>query len=793
MIAATKEKILNLSPTRFSARFEREALLILSLGISIFYLTALFSFHPYDDSILAASFPEHPLQNLAGKLGAFIAGTSIYFFGLIALLLPAPLLNKSWILLRSDEVVLGKSRIFGWILLTLSLTILCASYCGKFSRSGFYFPTGGIMGEMLARQTQSILGPVGNALFILTTMICALVMITHWSVITSLGFLRDIYILRVFIPMLEKLASFRLNLWRRGSETVDEIPAPEYALPGEVATIVDVPTRQPDPIPVAKVAMEADEPLAGFRDKLLAMKKKREEALFRKLKDEQEKETAEASPAATYTPPPVNLFRTSEGAPALNKLQIEEFETTAEALTKAFLDFQIRGRVVAIQPGPVVTVFEFEPAAGTKLAKMISLVDDIALALRVDSIFIHPVTGKRAVGVQVPNKNREMVFLGDIIQSEAFDSIQSPLAFAMGKSLKGDPVCGDLCAMPHLLMAGQTGAGKSVAINSLLCSVIMKASPDEARMILVDPKILELKIYEGIPHLLMPVITEPTRAAQALKWACVEMDRRYKLMELARVRHLSGFNSFWDRATDEEKTEIQAIAQDDAVGKMPFILIVIDELADLMLTAPKEVENYIQRLAQKARACGIHLVLATQRPSVDVITGVIKANLPCRIAFKVFSRADSRTILDSMGADKLLGKGDMLYLKPGTSKLERIQGAFLSDDEVVSIVENIRANSEESYDQTAIAWIDNELSRNAAGDFGLDIGGDCDDDPKWDEAIAIGQKFGVISASFLQRHLKIGYNRAARIVEAMDAQGLVEKASGSKPRKWLGGSMQDMD
>jgi len=317
----------------------------------------------------------------------------------------------------------------------------------------------------------------------------------------------------------------------------------------------------------------------------------------------------------------------------------------------------------------------------------------------------------------------------------------------------------------------------------------MKAAPEDVRMILVDPKMLELSIYEGIPHLLMPVITEPTKASLALQWAAAEMERRYKLMQHASVRNISGFNEFWAKATSDRKAQLREAVGDDteSTDKLPYILLVIDELADLMMTAPKDVESSIQRLAQKARASGIHMVLATQRPSVDIITGVIKANLPCRIAFQVVSKHDSRTILDLIGAEKLLGKGDMLLQRPGIGRLERLQGALITDEEVLNLVATVKASSPVHYDESIIAWIDDEFARKKDSS-GKDDESNIimDDDPKWDEAVTIGQTHGVVSASFLQRHLKIGYNRAARIVEFMEAKGLVDRGCGAKPRKWLG-------
>lgn len=358
----------------------------------------------------------------------------------------------------------------------------------------------------------------------------------------------------------------------------------------------------------------------------------------------------------------------------------------------------------------------------------------------------------------------------------------------MGKTISGQPYTADLTTMPHLLAAGATGTGKSVGINSLLCSIIMKSSPEDVRMILVDPKMLELSVYDGIPHLLMPVITEPDRASSALKWAATEMERRYKIMQHAQVRNIAGFNAFWEGAGDSRKETIRGLMNDPQISRLPYILLVIDELADLMLTAPKDVESSIQRLAQKARASGIHMVLATQRPSVDVITGVIKANLPCRLSFQVVSKHDSRTILDQMGAEKLLGRGDVLLQRPGVGRLERLQGALVSDEEVLALVAATKKNYNMSYDERAMGWIDEEVTKNSGADDGEDgSGGLANNDPKWDEALNIGRTHGVVSASFLQRHLQIGYNRAARMVEGMESKGLVAKADGSKPRKWLGG------
>lgn len=775
MISRLSQFARSLNPFSLTQTYQKEVVFLFALGVTGFFLTAISSFTITDPSPYSFSHPEMAVTNLAGSLGAFIASLCYYYLGTVSFLLPIPFVYMAVLYLKGQENAFSKARLWGWLMGILATLSLLGNVMPTFTKEGVSLPSAGSVGAGLSNFLVHYLGALGFVIFSLTLFVCGMLLLTQKSFFAPARLLPDLLMARFVLPLLEKCSL----IFSRKASAKEAPPVASIASP----VIKVLPVAAPPPVArVEELATVSAPESESFKDKIAALRKKKEAILSAKAKPDSEPEKKEGA----YAPPSLDIFKMSEFHAKIDAAQMQEFEITAQQLVNAFADFAIKGEVVGIQPGPVVTVFEFEAVAGTKLAKMLSLIDDIALAMKVDSIFIHPVSGKRAVGIQVPNKKRDTVFLGDVLGSDSFRSIQSPLAFAMGKSLKGEPVCADVTTMPHLLMAGQTGAGKSVAINSLLCSIIMKGSPEEIRMILVDPKVLELKIYEGIPHLLMPVITEPTRAAQALKWATMEMDRRYRLMETAKVRHIAGFNLFWERASEEEKIEVRSSMSGDAIDRMPYILIVIDELADLMLTAPKDVESSIQRLAQKARACGIHLVLATQRPSVDVITGVIKANLPCRLAFKVFSRADSRTILDAMGADKLLGKGDMLYLKPGTSKLERIQGAFLADEEVVNLVDALRDRYKTNYDQSAIDWIDQEVDRQSGEKFEAS-GDDVSDDPKWDEAIGIGQKHGIISASFLQRHLKIGYNRAARIVESMEAQGLVEQASGSKPRRWLGG------
>lgn len=438
---------------------------------------------------------------------------------------------------------------------------------------------------------------------------------------------------------------------------------------------------------------------------------------------------------------------------------------SANKLQETLESFGVEAKVIQVTKGPSVTRFELQPHVGVKVSKIVNLADDIALNLAASGVRIEaPIPGKAAVGIEVPNKDLSAVFLREVIESEEFTLTKKNLAFALGKDIAGNCVVGDLSKMPHLLIAGATGSGKSVCINTLLISLLYKYTPQEVKLLLIDPKVVELNIYNGIPHLLIPVVTEPKKAAGALNWAVNEMTRRYKLFADNNVRNIEGYNDFVEKGIIEEK--------------LPWIVIIIDELADLMMVCPNDVEEYIGRLAQMARAAGMHLVIATQRPSVDVITGVIKANIPSRISFAVSSQIDSRTILDSSGAEKLLGKGDMLYYPVGESKPLRIQGAFVSEEEVETVVEFIRNGLKElEYKKEIMDEIENSVSKSKGGE-------DCDE--LIDEAIKIVLEEGQASTSLLQRRLKIGYNRAARIIDEMEAEGIISGRNGSKPRQVFG-------
>jgi S-DNA-T family DNA segregation ATPase FtsK/SpoIIIE len=478
--------------------------------------------------------------------------------------------------------------------------------------------------------------------------------------------------------------------------------------------------------------------------------------------------------------PSVDLFqRPPASARAYDR---DSLIMNSRILEKKLLDFGVQGRVVTVHPGPVVTMYEFEPASGVKVNRIVNLADDLALALRALSVrIIAPLPGKSVVGIEVPNAEREVVYLREILESEAFRTSPSALTLTLGKDIFGNPVQADLAKMPHLLVAGATGTGKSVFLNSLLCSLLFRTTPAELKLLLVDPKLLELSVYEGIPHLIADVVTNPKRAAAALAGIVKKMEERYQMMLALGVRNIAQFNTRVEAERREGRETFRLKARvDEGEGvelplqPLPYIVVVIDELADLMVVSARDVEESLQRLAQMARAAGIHLVLATQRPSVDVLTGVIKANFPARISFQVSSRTDSRTILDQNGAEHLLGDGDMLFLPPGTSKLQRIHGCYVSEQEVKDLAAFLRDQGEPIFDDTLLRMKEESEEKEKRGD---------DVDDLYDRAIAIVAETRNASISYLQRRLKVGYNRAARMIEQMEQEGIIGPQDGVKPRE----------
>ena len=491
-----------------------------------------------------------------------------------------------------------------------------------------------------------------------------------------------------------------------------------------------------------------------------------------------------------YRLPPLDLLDPPDPN-QLIKVDTNSLHANSLILQKKLADFGVDGEVVAVRPGPVITMYEFKPADGVKVRRIVMLADDLAMALRAVSVrILAPIPGESVVGIEIPNPRRETVYLREIIESDSYHSVDSKITLALGKDIGGIPFATDLGRMPHLLVAGATGTGKSVSINAMILSILFKATPQDVRFIMVDPKMLELTVYEEIPHLLVPVVTDPKKAAAALFWAMDEMDRRYRLMRDKGARNIDNYNRTLEKEgavkkTVIELTEAQADEDPNAPGgslakeaplvheRLPRIVIIIDELADLMMTVGRDIEEYITRLAQKARAAGIHLILATQRPSVDVITGLIKANFPARISFQVTSRIDSRTILDSMGGEKLLGNGDLLFLPPGTARLTRIHGAFVSDQEVRKVMKFIKQQGRPQY-------------RPDVFDVKKDIenaGADEEYDEMYDQAVAIVTDTQQASISMIQRRLRVGYNRAARMIEQMERDGVIGPADGAKPRE----------
>jgi S-DNA-T family DNA segregation ATPase FtsK/SpoIIIE len=498
----------------------------------------------------------------------------------------------------------------------------------------------------------------------------------------------------------------------------------------------------------------------------------------------------------SFTVPPLSLL-TGE-AQALLPIDREGLTATAETLRQKLASFGIQGQVTQIRPGPVVTMFEFLPASGVKVSRIASLSDDLAMAMKALRVrIVAPIPGKGVVGIEIPNKDRQLVVLRELCEQDAFQKSQSKLAMCLGKDIEGMPYIADLGKMPHLLIAGTTGSGKSVAVNSMIVSMLLRASPEEVRFLMVDPKMLELSVYEGIPHLLLPVVTDAKKAAMALRWAVEEMERRYQLLADCGVRNIASYNKKLEKegdaaqikpprsvrekkptgpAADLAQPDLPLDAPREPLRKLPYLVLIIDELADLMMVASREVETYIARLAQMARAAGIHLMVATQRPSTDVVTGVIKANFPARISFQVASRHDSGTIINASGAENLLGMGDMLILPPGTSTLTRVHGPYVDEKEIHAVVEHWKSQGAPVYDPSILRARaeDSELAENDEGP-----------DELYDQAIAAVSDMRFVSISLLQRKLRVGYNRAARMIERMEREGIVGPADGAKPREVL--------
>jgi S-DNA-T family DNA segregation ATPase FtsK/SpoIIIE len=771
----------------------------------IFLLLTLASFNANDVSWNSYS-SQGGTQNLGGCLGAQAADLFFSCVGMASFLVPLALLHMAYTLLRFTEIRLRSYKLLAFGGLIFTLSTLFAFSQETVTLFGQQLPTGGAVGLMTVRLLKRTVGATGALLLLLPLMAASIMILSHFSFVEFA--VQQLETAKKKWAAWRKQRALEQQEQRKEKAREEAKPAPQPSpdapqiKPAAIAPLTNVfkqireKTQQAKPSgPMIKPAVAA--PMATAFKKVV--EKKRESAKSAAAQESLKFIKAEDD----FRTPPFSLLDTPP--PAEKKLDNDALTTNARLLEKKLKDYGINGEVVEICPGPVITMYEFSPAPGIKISRISGLSDDLTMALQAMSIrIVAPIPGKGVVGVEVPNRDRDMVFLSEIFNCEEFHHNKMKLPLALGKDIAGIPVVTDLAKAPHLLVAGSTGSGKSVSINTMILSLLYMFEPRDVRMIMVDPKMLEFSMYEGIPHLLLPVVTEPKKASLALKWAVNEMERRYRLLSDKGVRNIDSYNKkLAGEALEREELnslpeaeiieDLEELAEEgegsgetspfvpdetDALehSHMPYIVVIVDELADLMMVAGREVEEHIARLAQKARASGIHLILATQRPSVDVITGLIKANLPSRISFQVTSKVDSRTILDTNGAETLLGAGDMLFMPPGTSRLQRIHGAFVSDAEVQRVVDFLRKQGKPQYDKSLLEMKDTDEKGGMGDDEELD--------ERWVDALRLVAETKQASISMVQRRLRIGYNRAARIIEMMESEGMVAPSDGtSKPRE----------
>ena len=773
----------------------RDFLGIGTAGFAIFALISLISYSPYDPSFHQFSSQESEIQNYGGLVGSYLADGLVRIFGTGAFVFPLVAILVGWAVIRGQEfrrwpVVLLFGSIF--------LSGLCALLALQFEHDPYFgadIATGGLVGAQVSQWLVLWLSVVGaHLVLILTLFVSTLAMSgVPASKLFQITGLALVILFRWGLKSIRAVGTLLMQIigefkdWLRETVRIWRSARKEKGKYRKLSEPVIVSRELLSPVP------KTLDNFPKMRKQEKKPERKEEFAVQRNFPFENE--------SGVYQIPPATLLNDPSEIRNVGRMR-EELMLNSTILEKKLSDFGVEGRIVQVLPGPVITLYEFEPASGIKVSRILSLTDDLALAMRAPSVrILAPVPGKSVVGIELPNPKRETVSFKEIICSESFQEAHSKLALAVGKDHIGRPVTEDLTQVPHLLMAGSTGSGKSVGINTMICSLLLNATPEEVKMIMIDPKMLELNMYDGIPHLIAPVVTNPKKAAAALQWAVSEMERRYKLMSENSVRNISGFNQRVDKIRHENDRKrkpknrkikrIAAVGEDpvsadpnaepgiqkpevDIAVKLPYIVIIIDELADLMMVACKGVEYSLTRLAQMARAAGIHLIVATQRPSVDVLTGIIKANFPARISYQVTSRVDSRTILDCVGAEKLLGKGDMLFLPPGTSKIHRIHGAMVSDEEINRILKFIKDQEKKpEYEEDVFAQVVEATRAEEDED---------EFDEKYDEAVALVARERQASISMIQRKLRVGYNRAARMVEVMEREGVVGPSDGIKPR-----------
>ena len=740
-----------------SAKLVKEAWWLVLVLVGLYITVILFTYHPEDPSWSHMATENAVIQNSGGNVGAWLSDMMLYLFGFSAWWWAVLAFYAMWLVYLKLEAVDASEKpflLFNFIGFAILLMASCALEAGHLISLPATLPIdpGGMLGTSVDSLLRTMFGYVGSSMFLLLMFVVGFSLFTGWSwIMLTEKFGAGIIASYEFI-------NYKWHDWQ------DRKAGKAVGL--ERAEFVEIERKRVEDRPPVSI----EPPLMEITQSARVQKEK-QAPLFESLPDS--------------ALPPIHLLDDPSGMVELPSAETLDF--TSRLIERKLMDFGIEVKVLTAQPGPVITRFELEPAAGVKGSQVTNLIKDLARALSVVSVrLVETIPGKTCMGLEIPNPKRQIVYLSEIMGSQAYADIKSPLAICLGKDIAGKPAVADLAKMPHVLVAGTTGSGKSVAINALILSWLYKADANQVRLILIDPKMLELSVYEGIPHLLAPVVTDMRQAASALNWCVAEMERRYKLMSMLGVRNLAGYNQ---KIRDAEKAGEKiphpfSLTPDEPepLVEMPLIVVVIDELADLMMVVGKKVEELIARLAQKARASGIHLVLATQRPSVDVITGLIKANVPTRISFQVSSKIDSRTILDQMGAEALLGQGDMLYMPPGTGYPVRIHGAFVSDQEVHKVVNYLKSQGEPNYIEGILT---NEAEEGGA-DFAdsLSAGGS-EVDPLYDEAVGIVLKTRRASISGVQRQLRIGYNRAARLIEDMERAGLVSAMQSNGNREVL--------
>ena len=750
---------MNKESSSFSKRTAEIAGLI-CIAVSIFLFITLLSYHPADPSYRHYYGPgKIDIYNWTGTFGAYTADTLFWIIGLGIYWFPVSLIFLAVRFFQNPQFRIKVDAILGILGLIFSTAGLLSIFIAHITLYGEPFHTGGLLGSETVKLLVAYLHPAGLAILLILIFLISFIVLFDFSVVsfttkTTATMMFNLTKAGILLSQLRQLLP-----GKRGQPTLSQSSAEESVRIDEAK--IDT---------IKEKLAKAQQTHFDFSPKT----------------------------SGKFKLPPLTLLDQVEKKAA--RIKKEMLLANSTVLEKKLYDFGVEGKVVEVKPGPVITMYELEPAPGVKINKITNLSDDLALALRAPSIrIIAPIPGKGAIGVEIPNKEREAVSLKDVLDHPVFQGSAHRLPIALGEDIVGMPVIADLLQMPHLLIAGTTGSGKSVSLNAMICSILFKATPEEVKFIMIDPKRLELSGYEGIPHLLHPVVVDPKKASLVLRWAVDEMERRYQTISKLGVKSIDAYNQVLagklntatpsppDETVREEIPEtgitpetIGKTTDEPLPEKLPYVVIIIDELADLMMVAQRNVEESLARLAQMARAAGIHLILATQRPSVDVITGVIKANFPTRISFKVSSKVDSRTILDQLGAEKLLGAGDMLFIPPGSSMPMRIHGAYVSDKEIERIVDFVKRQGQPSYDESLVVL---------ESDTGREEKTDEDFDEKYDEAVALVTDLGQASISLVQRYMKIGYNRAARIIEKMEVEGIVGHADGVKPRKVLARKM----